>query len=1471
MRPTSQLMSNRLSVMPDAAPQLTFKNTDLRSALYLHEAQAQKLYMEGYLLVRHALAVDGQPDHRGDHFHLWTECFVQLNGTVLSIWDASELERGLSEGRQVPPRFINITDALVDYIGLHIDAPFSDPGKRRPLHHVFSLNTAGSNRILFCYSVPPPCDPQRVEQRISAKQKHHPEHAAVVEWLATGWRFLQAWINAIRLASWERSRLDEIYTGALIRARLSAVHQMPGGDPGDVVVRSPLVKGRYEGYVRARFMGSTDWRKCYMSLHSHWAEDEPVHGLRRFLRLSVGDRSSFMSHSHEPELGEPPAPPPGSIASPAVAYFYEHKRSKRPFASLWHVHHTYAVYPSRPDLVEDSVLFKVEGVLPQNPVVSATHRPRRTGWVMFMPETGSQPTRHASVEMMKWVVAFMDAFRLYGRPEQFVWDPRNPVSPFFAYPIGPYKDHLFLDRALAEYLDITIEDHLTTRQQLHEVMAARMRGENTPLLPPLPPLVRSGEAAAPAVMAQPTTENASQSVAGAEAPVTLASEPAQEPPAPLHESKLTAGAFRQRASMQFDRPAPEPAAEVRDDAGEDSYWRRAPQVASPLQAEQKVPDALAATMSFDQAYDKYDLDRDGVQPADVYATYSEMYEPQPAMAESLQPSSVAAERPETAAPASFPDATAPQPHPVNPRHDQIYAWPISESASAARPNEGAGVSAKHTKAASQLLGTRESAPDAFASQRLPVRMDGVASEMPRRVSRPLPEPSLPPSSSQTDVAAGLLPPNSATQATSKPASAPLIPSSTSRMAAGPELFGLPTNATAVSPAPLSGSTSASHTASTPIGSSAGVPISSDTGFDAQVTANETAGEAATQHGAAPALSDSISGTPMSPAVPLHLSFLAPSISAGDTSQDTWNGAPALPSADAPQPAEAPSFSTPGPLPRVEPLQLGDQKSHAAPSATRATQRFVSSSTNASNEARLVQDYLDDDCTGLAPLDLTPATRSIVTPVQSARTTSDEGPSTGGSSAMRGVQADEMLCGGSSEDTAADVTASAPAHAAAHDAYEEPSPKVGRPSAVSYEGMSDVYSESHPRVVSIHGSAHYPSSFGANRRVQERQMPGGVGRASSAAQDWVDKDEMLDAPTVEPRIADEPIDTVAASDTRRSLYANPAQGTSKDSVGAFDDCRGTLLDPRAGEARERHADSGGAAAMQPSQSIQSFMLPMYGPFGAAAAMHPSASASSFGSKTASPSSRPTFVKFDQEKAQASPYAPNGLLAHASQERIDRRMYENEARGAGNVLINVPSKPPPPQAGLMGAIHSRERRMQAANTPPEQARARPTSATGTPNMAAAYSRGYSPMPSQTPQQQMFMNMYYWQQQQMMMMMGMMPGMSREAIQAQQQAMQAAQQAYFQAYVATRVILTFPAWRRYKASLSACLRCRQRTAHRLWLYHAVPRHRGTHYTVTAACPKRMPPATEVHVLSGVARAWVAACSGCVVTDGAPKQNHG
>ena len=145
---------------------------------------------------------------------------------------------------------------------------------------------------------------------------------------------------------------------------------------------------------------------------------------------------------------------------------------------------------------------------------------------------------------------------------------------------------------------------------------------------------------------------------------------------------------------------------------------------------------------------------------------------------------------------------------------------------------------------------------------------------------------------------------------------------------------------------------------------------------------------------------------------------------------------------------------------------------------------------------------------------------------------------------------------------------------------------------------------------------------------------------------------------------------------------------------------------------------------------------------------------------------------------------GLLASASQDRLSKsaRAQEAEARETGQALINMPSKPPPPQAGLMGAIHSRERRTPGPASGTERERdarnsgfSRSTSGSPPAGLSATSAMPHH-LSQQQQQQQMFMNMYYWQQQQMMMMMGVMPGMSRESMMAQQQAMQAAQQAYY-----------------------------------------------------------------------------------------------
>ncbi|PWY97087.1 hypothetical protein BCV70DRAFT_196166 [Testicularia cyperi] len=531
-RPPSPAGSMARSVR-STQTQMTFKSQDLRSALSLQEAQQKKLYMEGYLLKRDDLGTDGKPIHTGDDKRRWTECFVQLSGTVLSLWNVEQMEDAARRGTEVPPTYINITDSFVDFIGLLIEDPKLVPGSRGRYHHAFAINSAGNNRTIFCFRDPPPFPPDSIEKWLAPEHRQKPEHRTVIGWLNLGHRHLQAWINAIRLASWEKVRLEEIYTGALIRARLGASGSpaSPALDtskdaPGDMTIKSPLIKGKMEGWVKARFMGTTEWKKVWMVLTDHKPDESEFGAKKKFWKLGgSGDRSSVMSISSVSNNapGAPGAdgaadlpPPPGGNGAPGVASFFESKKAKKPFATLIYAAHAFAVYPSRPELVEGSSLLKVEGVFPASTVLSATHRVRTTGWVMLMPELEASGSKGANAEMMKWIIAFMDAFKLYGRPDNFVWDARSPISPFFAYPIGPFKDRLFLDRELAEFLEIAREDHLTTRSSLHGIMAARMRGERTKILQPLPP---PSQAAAVPKTADADSADASNGRAGRQSEV----------------------------------------------------------------------------------------------------------------------------------------------------------------------------------------------------------------------------------------------------------------------------------------------------------------------------------------------------------------------------------------------------------------------------------------------------------------------------------------------------------------------------------------------------------------------------------------------------------------------------------------------------------------------------------------------------------------------------------------------------------------------------------------------------------------------------------------------------------------------------------------------------------------------------------------------------------------------------------------
>lgn len=127
-RPQSQLQSRTASpnTAPDSNPQQTgltpMQETsrsppppsnpihpEIRSVVQLTVAHARKVYYAGPLVRKVERQADGQKPHKDDG---WVEVWAQLGGTTMSIWDMKETQEASKQGTEVPPSYVNITDAV---------------------------------------------------------------------------------------------------------------------------------------------------------------------------------------------------------------------------------------------------------------------------------------------------------------------------------------------------------------------------------------------------------------------------------------------------------------------------------------------------------------------------------------------------------------------------------------------------------------------------------------------------------------------------------------------------------------------------------------------------------------------------------------------------------------------------------------------------------------------------------------------------------------------------------------------------------------------------------------------------------------------------------------------------------------------------------------------------------------------------------------------------------------------------------------------------------------------------------------------------------------------------------------------------------------------------------------------------------------------------------------------------------------
>jgi len=91
------------------ANQATQLHPEIRSVVNLTHAHAHKVYMSGQMVRRIERLPDG---HHPTKDEGWRDVWAQLGGTTLSVWDMKEIDEASKQGKEVPPAYINVTDAV---------------------------------------------------------------------------------------------------------------------------------------------------------------------------------------------------------------------------------------------------------------------------------------------------------------------------------------------------------------------------------------------------------------------------------------------------------------------------------------------------------------------------------------------------------------------------------------------------------------------------------------------------------------------------------------------------------------------------------------------------------------------------------------------------------------------------------------------------------------------------------------------------------------------------------------------------------------------------------------------------------------------------------------------------------------------------------------------------------------------------------------------------------------------------------------------------------------------------------------------------------------------------------------------------------------------------------------------------------------------------------------------------------------
>lgn len=241
---------------------------------------------------------------------------------------------------------------------------------------------------------------------------------------------LSKWILAIRLSCFECARIQEMYTRAFI--------SRPQFKP-----LLSIKDTKFEGFLQVRFPGSTGWKKFWACVSSTRVEK------KLFTKKLVPTGGQIM--------------------------FYESRKAKYPVMILQNVVQVYTVYPESPKLINLATLFKIEGSL---------FKIKSNNEQLVSASSSALLMTSNTNELVQWLIGCFNAFKLYGRPDYLLDDPRSQRALNFAEE-NANGNRLFLEPDQVDHVNIRsnlLENKKEFSSILDEIVA---KGPATPQ--PSPP------------------------------------------------------------------------------------------------------------------------------------------------------------------------------------------------------------------------------------------------------------------------------------------------------------------------------------------------------------------------------------------------------------------------------------------------------------------------------------------------------------------------------------------------------------------------------------------------------------------------------------------------------------------------------------------------------------------------------------------------------------------------------------------------------------------------------------------------------------------------------------------------------------------------------------------------------------------------------------------------------------------------